>query len=358
MSVESALTKTLLEITQIPSLIGEEKALCDALEKRFENSLGREAITRYQDSLVVHAARHPGKPRVGLIGHLDVVRSEHDAPPRIEGSKLYGPGAADMKSGLAVMIELAERLDLGALPYDLTLVFYEREEGPYNENRLGDLLRDFESLRTLDFAIALEPSDNKLQLGCMGSLQATVTFNGRTAHSARPWQGDNAIYKAIPFLTALSKREPHDVHIDGLLFREVITPTLVKGGRSRNIVPDVTEFNVNYRFAPGRTAEDACADLQAIAGDAAHVVIADGSPAGTPHGTHPLVKHLVACGVKTVESKQAWTDVGRFSQVGVPAVNFGPGTQSQAHQRNEYTELPQLIEGYNILYRFLTSTPT
>ncbi|MDB4976540.1 MAG: peptidase [Myxococcaceae bacterium] len=354
-SLSAALADTLLELTTIKSPIGEERELCDHVQARLSKSFPRAAITRFQDSLIVHANAYPGAPKIALVGHLDVVRTEHDGPARIEGDRLYGAGAADMKSGLALMIELAERLELAALPCDLTLVFYEREEGPYAENVLGPMLETFEQLRAFDLAICLEPSDNRLQLGCMGSLHATVTFAGRTAHSARPWEGDNAITKAAGFLAELGARAPTEHTVDGMLFKEVLTPTLASGGRGRNVVPDKFELNLNYRFAPGKTPEQALAELVAMVAGRASVVATDVSPAGRPHAAHPLVQKLIAAGVKTVERKQAWTDVARFDQIGVPAVNFGPGLNAQAHQPNEYTDLPLLAEGYQILERFLQS---
>jgi len=357
MPVHEALRTTLLDITAVPSPIGEEEALCNVVEERLRGTLGEDAIHRHGHSLVVHAASRPGLPRIGLIGHLDTVRTEHDGPARIEGDRLFGAGAADMKSGLAVMIELAERLDRNTLPCDLTLVFYEREEGPYEENALGPLLDRFERLRGLDLAVCLEPSDNKLQLGCMGSVHTTVRFRGKTAHSARPWQGDNAILKALGLLQRLVDRAPNDVVIDGHHFREVVSPTLASGGRSRNIVPDLFELNLNYRFAPGRTPEQVVEEIRAWVGADAEVEAMDLAPAGHPHASHPLVGHLSGCGVDRVETKQAWTDVARFDAVGVAAVNFGPGNQAQAHQRNEHTELPLLYEGYRILERFLTTVP-
>lgn len=353
--VSRSLRETLLEITRIPSPIGEEKALCDHVQLRLARTLGPSAITRFRDSLIVRVNERAGAPRIGLVGHLDVVRTQHDAPPRIEGDRLYGPGAADMKSGLAIMIELCERLDCATLPCDLTLVFYEREEGPYVENVLGPMLENFELLRGFDLAVCLEPSDNRLQLGCMGSLHATITFEGRTAHSARPWEGDNAITKAASLLSELSARAPREVTVDGMLFKEVITPTLASGGRGRNVVPDRFELNLNYRFAPGRSPEQALAELVALVGDRAQVNATDLSPAGHPHRDHPLVQRLAEAGVRAVERKQAWTDVARFDQVGVPAVNLGPGLNAQAHQPNEYTDLSLLSEGYAIFERFLLS---
>ncbi len=349
-----ALRDTLLTLTRIPSPIGEEAELCDHVEERLSASLGADSITRFHDSLIVHAVRRDSAPRIALVGHLDTVRTQHDGVPRVEGNRLYGAGAADMKSGLAVMIELVERLDRTTLPCDLTLVFYEREEGPFEENRLGPILDTHPDLHELDIAICLEPSDNQMQLGAMGSVHATLTFVGRTAHSARPWQGDNALFKAARFIRELEQREPHDVEIDGYVFREVITPTVIRGGGPRNVVPGDAELNVNYRFAPGRTPEEAFSELRDLAGDGCRIQATDLSPAGHPHAGNRFIQHLMQCGVNGVRSKQAWTDVARFDAIGVPGVNLGPGTAAQAHQPNEYTELDQLLEGYAIFERFFT----
>lgn len=352
-----SLTQTLFEITAIPSLIGEERALCDHVQARLTRTLGQAAVIRFQDSLVVRVNEKPGAPKVALVGHLDVVRTLHDGPVRIEGDRLYGPGAADMKSGLAIMIELAERLDRSKLPCDLTLVFYEREEGPYAENVLGPMLEHFELLRTLDFAICLEPSTNELQLGCMGSVHVTARFIGRTAHSARPWQGENAILKSARFLQLLADRQPRDVDVDGFLFREVVSPTLAQGGRGRNIIPDTFEINLNYRFAPTRTPQSVVEEMRDLAHGDAEIEATDLSPACRPHAQHRYVQWLTQCGVTGTKVKQAWTDVARFDQIGVPAVNLGPGLQGQAHQPNEYTDLPPVAEGYKIFHKFLTELP-
>ncbi len=349
-----ALRDTLLAITRIPSPIGEEAVLCDYVEARLADSVGSDAITRFHDSLIVHAVKRDDAPHVALVGHLDTVRTRHDGPPRVEGNRLYGAGAADMKSGLAIMLELVERLDRKALPCALTLIFYEREEGPFEENRLGPILDTHPALHELDLAICLEPSDNEMQLGAMGSVHATLTFQGRTAHSARPWQGDNALYKAARFIQMLEARQPHDVEIEGHLFREVMTPTVVRGGGPRNVVPDEVDLNVNYRFAPGRTPEEAFSELRDLAGTQCKIQATDLSPAGHPHASDPYVRHLMTCGVRGVRSKQAWTDVARFDAIGVPGVNLGPGTAAQAHQPNEYTELDRLVEGYAIFEQFFT----
>jgi succinyl-diaminopimelate desuccinylase len=184
-----------------------------------------------------------------------------------------------------------------------------------------------------------------------------VRFEGRTAHSARPWQGENAILKSARFLQALAERPPRELVVDGQPFREVITPTLAQGGRGRNVVPDRFELNLNYRFAPGRTPQQVVEELRALVGAQAVLEPTDLSPACHPHATHPYVRWLAQCGVAGTAVKQAWTDVARFDQVGVPAVNLGPGLQAQAHQPNEHTELPLLDAGYLILHKFLTGLP-
>ncbi len=345
------LTETLLWLCEIPSLIGEERALCDAVEQRLTSSELAAPLRRYGDSLVVPLTRGRPGPHVVLGGHLDVVRTEHDGPPRIEADRLYAPGAADMKSGLALLLGLAETPP-EKLP-NITLVFYAREEGPYEENELGPVLEQDPELRSVAFALMLEPSDNKLQLGCGGSVHARLDFSGKTAHSARPWQGENAIHKAAGVLARLAARAPIPDEIDGFTWHDVMSATLGHGGRARNIIPDHFELNVNHRFGPSGTlerSERALAEL--VAGDAAiHVV--DRSPPAPPLRHHPIVVALADSGVRGVESKQAWTDVGRFAALGVPAANFGPGVQAQAHQRNEWTLLPALDEGFAILIRWL-----
>jgi succinyl-diaminopimelate desuccinylase len=345
------LSDTLLWLCRTPSPIGEERVLCDLVEERLGRVPLAEPIRRHGDSIVVPLVRGTGKPHLVLAGHLDVVRTVHDAPPRIEGDKLYGAGAADMKSGLALLLELAEQPERPRV--DLTLVFYAREEGPYAENELGPVLAAEPELTRAALAVMLEPSDNKLQLGCGGSLHATVAFQGRTAHSARPWQGENAVHKAAGLLARLGALEPITDSVDGLEWKSVVSATMATGGRARNVIPDRFELNLNHRFGPGTSIEQAKAHVESLVQGQAEVTFTDLSPSAPPHRTHPLVVALADSGVVTVEPKQAWTDVARFHTFGVPAVNFGPGTQAQAHQRNEWTELSKLEQGREILRRFL-----
>lgn len=350
----SRIHETLLWLCNIPSPIGEEREICDAVATRLARSSSF-PTRRNGNSLVVPITRGTGGPRVTLAGHLDVVRTVHDAPPRIEGDKLFGAGAADMKSGLAAMIDLVETTASTAFTVDLTLVFYAREEGPYAENELGPLLAGDAELRAQEFVVCLEPSDNHLQLGCNGSLHATVAFRGTTAHSSRPWQGENAIHKAAGFLADLGAREPVVFRDGDLIYRSVTSATTASGGRGRNIVPDLFELNVNHRFTPDTSLEQAKADVLRMVDGRADVTFIDESPSAPTCREHVEVRRLRDAGVTVVEPKQAWTDVARFATLGIPAVNWGPGVNAQAHQRNEWTSLPLLDEGLDILRKWATS---
>jgi succinyl-diaminopimelate desuccinylase len=347
-----ALEETLLWLCSVPSPIGEEKALCDAVAERLGRLPLAGKIRRYGDSILVPLTRRGGgRPHIALVGHLDTVRTEN-GPAKIEKGRCFGSGAADMKAGLAVMIVTAETL--GELSgCDVTLVFYAREEGPYVENELGRVLDEDPELPTVDLAVCLEPSDNLLHLGCCGSLHATVTFEGKTGHSARPWEAENAITKAAGLLDRLAVLLPVEHVIEGLLYRTTTTVTLANGGRGRNVVPDMFALNLNHRFAPNTSLEQAQNDVRALVGDGARLEFTDLAPAALPSANNPLVQKLVAAGVRGTEPKQAWTDVARFSAIGIPAINFGPGENAQAHQKNESTDLALLFQGYRILFSWL-----
>ncbi len=346
------LVETTLWLCRIPSPTGEETELANAMMDRLSRASLAGAVRRHGDSLVVPVTRGTGGPRIVLAGHLDVVRTMHDGPPRVDEDKLYGPGASDMKSGLALMLDLLEHGQDELQHADVTMIFYAREEGPFIENELGRVFEEDPDATNVDLAICLEPSDNKLSLGACGTIHARVVFEGKTAHSARPWQGENAIHKAGSFLVDLSKVEPQTCVIDGLSYRTTMSATMAEGGRGRNVIPDVFWVNVNHRFAPDVSLVQAQANIERVVDGRARVEWVDLSPSAAPHGTHPLVIALREAGVAGVEAKQAWTDVARFAAHGVPAVNWGPGENAQAHQRNEWTSIQKMREGREILSRF------
>jgi len=354
-TLSERLVSTLRWLCNIESFTGDEGRLCDALQQRLAETTLALPVRRHGHSLVATVSRGTGGPKVVLAGHLDVVQTAHDGPVRVEGDRFYGPGSSDMKSGLAVMLDLLEHDLALCQTLDLSLVFYSREEGPYLDNELHLVLEGEPELQHTDLAVCLEPSDNKLSLGATGSLHAGIHFCGRTSHSARPWQGDNAIHKAGIFLQELAALEPERVTIDGLEFTTVTSATMASGGRGRNVIPDEFVINVNHRFSPDKTIEQAQAEVEALVGGRATIEWRDLSPAAPPHARHPLVEALVTAGVAGIEPKQAWTDVARFAVDAIPAVNFGPGVNSQAHQRNEWTSLTQLVEGRKIFGRWLAA---
>jgi len=373
MSLKDALAARTEALCAIPSPIGEEGSLCDEVERWAQGRFP--AVRRVHDSLVVQVDREwpaeavavapvrpgdrrsPARPRVALCGHLDTVpihAGDQGRFPRREGGRIVAPGASDMKCGLAVAMELAERLPRAERFCDLLLVLYAREEGPYLENELGAVLAQAPEVRAAHLAICLEPTDNHLMLGCVGSIHATVTFAGRSAHSARPWQGQNAVYKAAALLGELARRPPRDAESGGLVFHEVLSCTRIDGGRARNVIPDRCTLNLNFRFAPDKTLEQASAEVVALAERfGATAELTDLSPACPAFAADPLVERLRERTGARVEPKQAWTDVARLAGAGVPAVNYGPGASAQAHQQGEWVEIEAVEAGYRALERFL-----
>jgi succinyl-diaminopimelate desuccinylase len=343
----------------IPSPIGEERVLCDEVERwagRFER------VRRVKDSLVVWVdgeVRDPSRPLIALCGHLDTVpihALDAGKLPRRESGRIVAPGASDMKSGLAVAMALAQRVPRQARFCDLALVLYAREEGPFAENELGDVLRDVPELAQARLAVCFEPTDNVLQLGCVGSIHGLVTFQGRSAHSARPWQGENAVHKAGALLSYLMALPPRDAVSGGLVYREVLTTTRIEGGRARNVVPDHCTLNLNFRFAPDKTLEVASQELRDLAARfGATIELTDLSPSCPAFADHPLVRRFIERTKVAVEPKQAWTDVARLSAAGIPAVNFGPGATAQAHQVGEWVEIASLSRCYRTLESFITA---
>lgn len=350
-----SLAERTLELCRIPSVIGDEKLIADHVERWARQHFAAGEVVRHSHSLIL-GRLEDRRPTVALVGHLDTVPAhQSDRPARIEGERVYGLGASDMKGGLGVMMALAEALDRPSLPVNLALILYEREEGPYLENGLGPLLENHPELKRVQFGVAMEPTDNVVQVGCVGSIHATLRFQGQSAHSARPWQGKNAVHLAGPLLSELLVLPPREVHVGRFEFREVFSITKATGGRARNVVPDAFELNLNYRFAPGKTLETAQEDVRALVNGRAELEFTDLSPSGAVCADNPMFQKLLAVTGLTAASKQAWTDVARFSEFGIDAVNFGPGETAQAHQANESAPIPSLLHAYQALEKFLTA---
>jgi succinyl-diaminopimelate desuccinylase len=340
------------DLCAIPSETGNERELADLVEARCTDRAGAETVRRIGNSVICrpNGDRDAAMPTIALVGHLDTVRCAEGQPTEIRDGRVYGCGASDMKAGVAVMLALLDgwREMRAARP---VWIFYDREEGTHAENGLGPVLESG-ALPKLDFAFVLEPTDGALQMGCMGTLHATVTVRGKRAHSARPWQGDNAVYRAIPLLERLSTRKRREVAFGDLTYYEVVVVTEIHTANSANVVPGAVMLNVNARFAPGNTAASAERELREIVRDDGDVEVTDAAPAGEICLDHPLLEPWRIREGLEMQTKQAWTDVARFTELGIPAVNFGPGETAQAHQAGEWCSVGSLDTAYQALRRY------
>ena len=356
----------------VPSVTGAEAALADTLERHYRD-LG-EPVHRVGGSLVV-GAPDPLRPTVLLVGHLDTVPpTDSDADAR-EGTLedgtavVVGRGTSDMKGGNVVAMHLMDDRALrDASPWSVALVLYAGEEGPADGNELRAVLDAVEWLSDAALAIVLEPTDGQAELGCLGGIHARVTFHGDPAHSARPWQGRNALAAAGAFLAALDGRAPVAQDVDRIRFHDALVPTQAwtgglgpdgPGSAPMNVVPDRFTVNVNWRFAPSRdlaaAEEELHAEVTALAGPDADLTIEviDRAPPAPPRRDDPVVERFVADVGATVAGKQAWTDVARFTERGVPALNYGPGATAQAHQRGEWVAVDAMLDVRRRLAAFL-----
>lgn len=347
----SSLAETLAWLVDIPSVTTTEGRIATEIAARLYPALGLDGVDRFGNSLI--AGRRSGRPLVVLAGHLDTVPSQGQGPARIGQGRLHGLGAADMKAGLAVMLHLLEDPEVVMGNYDLVGIFYAGEEGHSAGNELEIILNSAAWLQEAELAVVLEPSDGEIQIGCNGIINAKVVFRGQSAHSARPWLGENAISKAGNFLEALHRRQPEAVEMSGLVYREVISVTKAQGGIANNIIPPLFELNLNYRFAPTKTLVEAEAALREVCAAADEVEVVDGAPAGPVDTDHVLLDKLAAAAGATRTAKQGWTDVARFGTRGIQAVNFGPGETAQAHQADESVELSDLDRSFESLRSIL-----
>lgn len=328
------LAEKTLDLCRISSVTRFEAELADHVQQEVARLAPHAHVQRHGNAVVVTPPSKPGLPLIGFFGHLDTVPHASEQPLEIREDRVFGCGASDMKGGVAVMMGLLEQAD-AMKKANAVFVFYDKEEGPAADSGLPPLFEAEFIPRGIDLAFCLEPTDLKLQLGCMGGIQAHVVFKGQRAHSARPWHGVNAIYKALPFLERLEAFERREVRFGELSFFEVMTATMAFTENAQNVVPDAFTVNVNYRFAPGKLGTEAIAELVELVGGMAEVRVQDVAPAGDVCQDHPLLDPWRAKLGLALDAKQAWTDVAMLTSRGIPAVNFGPGEVSQAHQANE-----------------------
>jgi succinyl-diaminopimelate desuccinylase len=339
------------ELIAIPSVSGDEAALAGRVQEALSGVRGE--TLRFGHNVVHRGPQRAGRPLVVLAGHLDTVPAQGNATPRFDGDRLFGLGASDMKAGLAVQLALAHALDLDAARFDLAWVFYECEEVALVRNGLRRLWGETPWLAGAALAIVLEPTAGAVELGCLGSLNAECTVRGRSAHSARPWLGDNAVYRALPLLARLAVLEPRPVETGGVTYRETWQVTTATAGIGRNVVPDAFTFNVNHRYAPTRTPDEAVAAFCAFVGDGAEVRVADLSPPAPPRAEDPMVAEFLGRFALERRAKQAWTDVAQFAERGIAAFNFGPGIPELAHRADEHVPIEHLGRVFAVLRKYL-----
>ena len=343
-----ALARLAFELVAVASVTGEEAALADLLEARCR-ALPGVAVERLGNSLVARVGER--EDAVALVGHLDTVPPWEHPAPALRGTRVIGRGAADMKGGDAAILAVLE--DCARTRADVVCVLYDREEGPNLQNGIHAVLADSRLLGRPAFAFVGEPTGCDIHAGCVGVLNADLVFHGRTAHSARPWEGESAVLKAVPFLERAAATAQRPVEVEGLTFYDTLCITQIQGGIARNVVPDRLEIALNARFAPGREAADVRREIEELVAGEGELAWIDASPAAPPRLSEPvLARFLAETGVRVLP-KQAWTDVASLQARGIPAANYGPGEAHQAHQPGEWVDGEAIAQVASTLARFL-----
>lgn len=358
-------------LVDIESVSHNETAIADAVETALrEVAQADEAIEVLRIDNNVIARTHRGLPqRVILAGHLDTVPTADNVPSArgvdAQGrDTLFGCGTVDMKSGDAVYLHAFATLAASQeLQRDLTLIMYECEEIAAEFNGLRHLSESHPELLTGDVALLGEPSGNVIEAGCQGSIRLRLTAHGTRAHSARAWLGDNAVHKLAPVLSRIAAYEPQTVDIDGLAYREGLNVVWLEAGVATNTLPDEAVLRVNFRFAPNRSADEAMGHFREVLGldefaaEDLTVEVEDVSPGALPGLHASAAKELVAVAADVVKPKFGWTDVARFSALGIPAVNFGPGDPAYCHKKDEQIPVECITALWEDLRRYLTTAP-
>lgn len=341
-------------LVDVESVSGNEAHLADLVESALRSY---PALTVSRDRNIVLARTEFGRAqRVVLAGHLDTVPVAGNLPAQRSGELLYGCGTSDMKSGVAVQLRIAHLVGSGTLDprVDLTWICYDGEEVEAARNGLGRLARATPHELSGDLAILLEPTDGLVEGGCQGTLRVLVRTSGVRAHSARSWLGSNAIHAAAPVLERLAGYQARVVDVDGLTYREGLNAVAIAGGVAGNVIPDECTVTVNYRFAPDRSAEQAIAHVHDVF-DGFAIELTDCAPAARPGLDAPVAASFVAAVGGRPQAKLGWTDVARFGELGVPALNFGPGDPNLAHKSDEHVAVQKVLDCEQALVRFLSA---
>ncbi|WP_353112240.1 succinyl-diaminopimelate desuccinylase [Microbacterium sp.] len=342
-------------ICDIPSVSGDERSLADAVEEAARTA-GHLEVIRHGNTIV--ARTNLGRAqRVVIAGHIDTVPVNDNLPVRdvdIDGEPhIRGRGTVDMKAGVAVQLKLA--VEIADPAVDITWMWYDNEEVEASKNGLGLLAADRPDLFEADFAILGEPTAGQVEGGCNGTLRAVVRTHGVRAHSARSWVGENAIHGAAPILTRLAEYRAREIQVEGLGYREGLNAVRIGGGVAGNVIPDLCEVEVNYRFAPSKTIADAEAHVRSVLAGF-EIEITDASDGARPGLDAPIAQEFLRAVGAEARPKYGWTDVARFSALGVPAVNYGPGDPHLAHHDEERVPVSQIVDVERGLRAWLTAS--
>ena len=343
-----ALTAQLIDI---PSVSGNEAQIADLVESALRECAWL-SVERLNNNVIARTNLDRSS-RVIVAGHLDTVpvadndkavflKAGQQLP--VEGSTLtedvlFGLGSCDMKGGVAVALRAA--VTVSEPTVDVTYIFYECEEVDSKRNGLTKIAAEKPEWLTADIAVLLEPSNSQIEAGCQGTLRAQIRTSGVRAHSARAWLGKNAIHGLADALALLSTYESLTVDVDGLEYREGLNAVKITGGIAGNVIPDEAVLEVNLRYAPNRSAAEAEQFVKEFF-NGYDVTIVDNAAGALPGLDRPALQNLISRVDGKVSPKFGWTDVARFSAMGVPAVNMGPGDASCAHARHEHVSLKQL----------------
>ena len=325
------------DLVDIESVSGNEEAIADAIESALV-TLPHLNVQRFGHTIVARTELGRDE-RVVIAGHIDTVPLNDNLPARLTESELHGLGSCDMKGGVAIALRTAATVP--EPNRDVTYVFYECEEVEAERNGLFLLSQSHPELLEADFAILMEPSDGVVEAGCQGTMRIDVITRGERAHSARSWMGKNAIHAAAEVLARLDAYEPRRPVIDGLEYHEGLNAVFISGGVAGNVLPAEGRVAVNYRFAPDRSEEEALAHVREVF-DGFEIEVSDSAPAAMPGLSVPAAAAFVEAVGGTVNPKFGWTDVARFSVLGVPAVNFGPGDPHLAHKQEEFVPVDHI----------------
>jgi succinyl-diaminopimelate desuccinylase len=336
------------QLVDIESVSGDEDAIATAVHEALVG-LEHVKVERVGNNVVARTALGRDR-RVLLAGHLDTVPVADNLPSRREGDLLHGCGTCDMKGGDAVILHLAATLTDPA--YDVTFVLYDNEEVEAERNGLNHLVRDHRDWFDADLAILMEPTGGRVEAGCQGTLRVRADLHGTRAHSARSWLGVNAIHAAAPLLQRLADHVAREVDIDGCVYREGLQAVAVEGGVAGNVVPDAASVTVNFRFAPDRSEADALAYVREVL-EGFDLTLLDSAAGALPGLTQPAAQHFVDAVGETPVAKYGWTDVARFSALGIPALNYGPGDPNLAHTREEHVDVRQISRAAELLRAYL-----